>query len=129
MPRFKGENKGEDATIKDLKELTFQERLVFGLERIKAQRGWKNKDLAAKLDVTEGYMSQVVRGMRDVKLTMLDKMTRELEVSIYDLFEVSEEDLQPPRQEEKGRKSKKKATERMRSARERALPGQARASL
>lgn len=112
MPRFKGENKGEETTIKDLKELTFQERLVFGLERIKAQRGWRNKDLAAKLDVTEGYMSQVVRGMRDVKLTMLDKMTRELEVSIYDLFEVSEEDLQPPRQEEKRRKSKKKTTER-----------------
>ncbi|MET2832236.1 helix-turn-helix domain-containing protein [Mesorhizobium shangrilense] len=107
MPRFKGENKGEETTIKDLKELTFQERLVFGLERIKAQRGWKNKDLAAKLDVTEGYMSQVARGMRDVKLTMLDKMTRELEVSIGDLFEVSEEDLQPPRQEEKRRKSKK----------------------
>ncbi|MER9580898.1 helix-turn-helix transcriptional regulator [Mesorhizobium sp. M0276] len=113
MPRFNGENKGEDTTIKDLKELTFQERLVFGLERIKAQRGWKNKDLAAKLDLTEGYMSQVVRGKRDVKLTMLDKMTRQLEVSIYDLFEVSEQDLQvPTRQEEKGRKSKKKTTER-----------------
>ncbi len=113
MPRFKGENTGAETTAKDLMDLTHQERLVVGLERIKAQRGLKNKDLAAMLGVTEGYMSQVIRGLRDVKLTMLDKMTRELGVTTYDLFDVSEEDLQRPQQEEESgrRRSKKKMTD------------------
>lgn len=107
MPRLKGENTVDVTTTANLSKLTFQERLAVGLERIKAKRGWKNKDIAAKLGVTEGYMSEVVRGMRDVKLTMLDKLTRELEVSIYELFEVSEEELAP--KEPKGvRRSKKK---------------------
>ncbi len=116
MPRFKGENKGDETITRDLTELTHQERLVIGLERIKSQRGLKNKDLAAMLDVTEGYMSQVIRGMRDVKLTMLDKMTRVLGVTTYELFEVTEEDLRdretPPQEEEPSRRrSKKKMTE------------------
>ncbi|OHV80292.1 helix-turn-helix domain-containing protein [Ensifer sp. LCM 4579] len=108
MPRFKGENTANVTAKKELSELTFQERLAVGLERIKAKRGWKNKDIAAKLGVTEGYMSEVVRGMRDVKLTMLDKLTRELEVSIYELFEVSEEEL-APKAPKGARRSKKKS--------------------
>jgi transcriptional regulator with XRE-family HTH domain len=125
MPRFKGENKGDETIIRDLTELTHQERLVIGLERIKLQRGWKNKDLAAKLGVTEGYMSQVIRGMRDVKLTMLDKMTRELGVTTYDLFDVSEEDLQHSPRQEEGRRSKKKTRSERASERARAITGHA----
>ncbi|RWF05843.1 MAG: XRE family transcriptional regulator [Mesorhizobium sp.] len=113
MPRFTGKNKGDETTIKDLTELTHQERLVIGLERIKAERGLKNKDLAAMLGVTEGYMSQVIRGKRDVKLTMLDKMTRQFRVTTSDLFNVSEDDLRRPLREESGRRrSKKKMAER-----------------
>ncbi|MFC0808941.1 helix-turn-helix domain-containing protein [Ensifer sp. P24N7] len=111
MPRFKGANTADATTKKDLGELTFQDRLAVGLERIKTERGWKNKDLAAKLGVTEGYMSEVARGKRDIKLTMLDKMTRELKVSIYELFEVSEEELQP-KTRPVARRSKKKMPER-----------------
>lgn len=113
MPRFTGKNKGDETTSKDLTELTHQERLVIGLERIKAERGLKNKDLAAMLGVTEGYMSQVIRGKRDVKLTMLDKMTRQFRVTTSDLFNVSEDDLRRPLREESGRRrSKKKMAER-----------------
>lgn len=111
MPRFKGENTADTTTKKDPGELTFQERLAVGLERIKSKRGWKNKDLAAHLGVTEGYMSEVVRGKRDIKLTMLDKMTRELEVSLEELFQVSEEELESA-QPKATRRSKKKMAER-----------------
>ncbi|MFA1677234.1 helix-turn-helix domain-containing protein [Rhizobium mongolense] len=111
MPRFKGENTADETIKKDLSELTFQERLAIGLERIKTKRGWKNKDLAAHLGVTEGYMSEVVRGMRDIKLTMLDKMTRQLEVSIYELFEVCETDVKPTKQRV-ARRPKKKTADR-----------------
>ncbi|WFS69593.1 helix-turn-helix transcriptional regulator (plasmid) [Agrobacterium leguminum] len=111
MPRFKGENTIDVATKKDLSELTHQEMLSIGLERIKTERGWKNKDLAAHLGVTEGYMSEVVRGKRDIKLTMLDKMTRELGVSIKDLFEVCQEEVKPAKQRS-ARRAKKKMTER-----------------
>jgi transcriptional regulator with XRE-family HTH domain len=102
------ENRDDETAIRVLADLTHQERLVIGLERIKALRGWKNKHLAAKLGVTEGYMSQVIRGMRDVKLTMLDKMTRELDVTTYDLFDVSEEDLQLSHRRKERRRLKKK---------------------
>ena len=69
------------------------ERLAIGLMRLKAQRRLTNKDLADQLGVSEAYMSQVTRGMRDVKLSTLDKMQREWNVTIEDLFKISESDL------------------------------------
>ncbi|MBB3659703.1 DNA-binding Xre family transcriptional regulator [Rhizobium sp. BK650] len=93
MPQLKDDGTDERSDVVDLKSLSFQERLAIGLMRLKAERRLTNKDLAEQLGVSEAYMSQVTRGMRDVKLSTLDKMQREWEVTIEDLFKVSESDL------------------------------------
>ncbi|QPB24270.1 helix-turn-helix transcriptional regulator [Rhizobium sp. 007] len=93
MPRLKGDIPGKAVNVTDLNTLSFQDRLAIGLGRLKSERGLTNKDLAEQLGVSEAYMSQVTRGMRDVKLTTLDKMTREWNVTIEDLFTVTEDDL------------------------------------
>src|SRR5690606_7925959 len=91
-------------------EMTLLDRLTAGLEGIKARHGWKNKDLAAKLDVTEGYMSQVMRGMRDVKVSMLQKMISELDVDVEELFPKQRRLRKASKPSSGTRKSKKKMT-------------------
>lgn len=76
-----------------LEQLSLPERLAIGLDRLKRERGSRAKELAEQLGVTEAYMSQVMRGMRDVKLSTLDKMAREWNVKIEDLLTVTEADL------------------------------------
>ncbi len=76
-----------------LTSLSFQERLAVGIGRLKAGRGVTNKELAEQLGVSEAYMSQVTRCMRDVKLSTLDKMQREWKVAMEDLLKVTEDDL------------------------------------
>ncbi|MCR6727717.1 helix-turn-helix domain-containing protein [Agrobacterium fabrum] len=66
---------------------TIPERFVEGLQRLKAARGLKNKDLAASIGVSEAYVSNMMRGKRDVKLTMLDRLrTTKLGVTVLDMF-------------------------------------------
>lgn len=93
MTRVRDDGTDQLSNVVDLKSLSFQERLAIGLMRLKAQRRLTNKDLAEQLGVSEAYMSQVTRGMRDVKLSTLDKMQREWNVTIEDLFRVSDSDL------------------------------------
>lgn len=76
-----------------LDALSLQERLAISLGRLKAQRGLTNKQLAASLGVTEAYVSQITRAMRDIKSTTIDKMMREWHVSFEELFTVTEDDL------------------------------------
>jgi len=93
MPRMKGDASDEPQDVAGLTSLSFQERLAIGLDRLKSERGLTNKELGEQLGVSEAYMSQVTRGMRDVKLTTLDKMTREWNVTIEELFTVTDHDL------------------------------------
>jgi len=93
MSPLKDDHTGQVSNGIDLTSLSFQERLAIGLMRLKAQRRLTNKDLADQLGVSEAYMSQVTRGMRDVKLSTLDKMQREWNVTIEELFRISESDL------------------------------------
>lgn len=93
MPRLKGDASNDRQDVPRLTSLSFQERLADGLDRLKSERGLTNKELGEQLGVSEAYMSQVTRGMRDVKLTTLDKMTREWNVTIEDLFTVTDDDL------------------------------------
>jgi hypothetical protein len=60
--------------------------------------------------VSEAYMSQVTRAMRDVKLSTLDRMQREWNVIIEDLLRVTEDDLSRI-EALKARGGKKKASE------------------
>jgi transcriptional regulator with XRE-family HTH domain len=93
MPRLKKDAPEKPADVPDLQPLSFQERLAIGLDRLKAKRGLTNKQLGEQLGVSEAYMSQVTRGMRDVKLTTLDKMTRVWDITIEELFTVTEDDF------------------------------------
>ncbi|PZU79814.1 MAG: XRE family transcriptional regulator, partial [Shinella sp.] len=100
----------EAVDISTLDSLTFQERLAIGLERLKSERKLTNRDLAEQLGVHAAYISQVMRAMRDVKLSTLDKMQREWNVVIEDLLKITEADL-PRVAVWKARRKKKKAAE------------------
>lgn len=110
MPRLKRNIPVEPVEISSLNSLSFQERLAIGLERLKAERKLTNKELAEQLGVTEAYMSQVTRAMRDVKLSTLDKMQREWNVVIEDLLKITEDDLHRVAVWKARRRQKKAAT-------------------
>ncbi|MBO9111892.1 MULTISPECIES: helix-turn-helix domain-containing protein [Rhizobium/Agrobacterium group] len=110
MPRLKRNIPVEPVDISSLNSLSFQERLAIGLERLKAERKLTNKELAEQLGVTEAYMSQVTRAMRDVKLSTLDKMQREWNVVIEDLLKITEDDLHRVAVWKARRRQKKAAT-------------------
>lgn len=93
MARVKTKPLSEAIDPSILAGLSLPERLAIGLDRLKRDRGLRAKELAEQLGVTEAYMSQVMRGMRDVKLSTLDKMAREWKVKIEDLLTVTEADL------------------------------------
>ncbi|WJH38557.1 helix-turn-helix domain-containing protein (plasmid) [Aliirhizobium terrae] len=93
MRRVKAKQVTEPLDPSILEHLSLSERLAIGLDRLKRDRGLRAKVLAEQLGVTEAYMSQVMRGMRDVKLSTLDKMAREWNVRIEDLLTVTEIDL------------------------------------
>ncbi|MCO5067035.1 MAG: helix-turn-helix domain-containing protein [Rhizobiaceae bacterium] len=61
-------------------------RLSKVLSRIRDEQGLLNKDMAERLQVTEGYMSQVLRGRRDVRLSMLNRMSKEFGIAASDLI-------------------------------------------
>ncbi len=105
MPRVKRQPPVEAVDISTLDSLTFQERLAIGLER-----KLTNRDLAEQLGVHEAYISQVMRAMRDVKLSTLDKMQREWNVLIEDLLKITEADL-PRVAVWKARRKKQKSAE------------------
>ncbi len=93
MPRLKDDGSDQVSSVIDLTSLSFQERLAVGLDRLKSRRGLTNRELGDQLGVSEAYMSHITRGMRDVKLSTLDKMQREWNVTIEELFSVTESDL------------------------------------
>lgn len=93
MARVKAQLAADPIDPSILEHLSLPERLAIGLDRLKRDRGSRAKELAEQLGVTEAYMSQVMRGMRDVKLSTLDKMAREWNVTIEDLLTVTEADL------------------------------------
>ncbi|WP_254701397.1 MULTISPECIES: helix-turn-helix domain-containing protein [Rhizobium/Agrobacterium group] len=93
----------------DLESLSLQEKIAVSLGRLKAQRGTTNKDLAEKLGVSEAYISQVTRAMRDLKVSTLDKMTREWDVPIEELITVTKDDLERIAASHSRRRKKKSA--------------------
>lgn len=110
MPRLKRELPVEPVDISILDTLTFRERLAIGLERLKAERGVTNRMLAEQIGLDEAYISRVARGMRDLRLSSLDKMQRAWNVSADDLLKLTEADL-PLIAVWKARRRKKRATE------------------
>ena len=93
MARVKANEFAGWIDISVVEPLPLSDRLAIGLDRLKLVRGVTNKELAAPLGFTESYMSQVMRGKRDVKLSTLDKMAKEWNVGIDELLTVTEADL------------------------------------
>lgn len=62
-------------------------RLSKALIRIRDLNGLMNKEMAERLKVTEGYMSQVLHGRRDVRLSMLNRMSKEFGIEAFELLE------------------------------------------
>lgn len=85
MPRHVGAVDRKDYVSRDDDGL-LHERLSKALIRIRDENGLLNKEMAERLRVTEGYMSQVLHGRRDVRLSMLNRMSKEFGVDASELI-------------------------------------------
>jgi hypothetical protein len=85
MPRHTGAGKlARGVTEQVNREVTSHSRLSKALLRLRDEHGLLNKEMAERLRVTEGYMSQVLRGRRDVRISMLDRIAEEFGVKSAD---------------------------------------------
>lgn len=50
------------------------------MERIRSELKLRKNEMAARLDVTEGYMAQILRGDRDVRLSMIYRIAKEFDI-------------------------------------------------
>ena len=62
-------------------------RLSNALIRIRDVYSLTSREMAERLNVTEGYMSQVLNGRRDVRLSMLNRISREFKLEASELLE------------------------------------------
>lgn len=92
MPRHQGAGGGrKDGVSKAVDDEKLHQRLSKALIRIRDEHGLLNKEMAERLQVTEGYMSQVMRGRRDVRLSMLNRISKEFGVDASEL--IGDDDL------------------------------------
>ena len=68
-------------------EQRLHKRLSNALIRIRDVYGLTSKEMAERLGVTESYMSQVFNGRRDVRLSMLNRMSKEFDLEASELLE------------------------------------------
>ena len=62
-------------------------RLSNALMRIRDVYGLTSRELAERIDVTESYMSQVLNCRRDVRLSMLNRISKEFGIEASELLE------------------------------------------
>ncbi|MCO5067043.1 MAG: helix-turn-helix domain-containing protein [Rhizobiaceae bacterium] len=88
MPRHRSDGKHKADFAADWNDdERLHKRLSKALIHIRDLNGLMNKELAVRLKVTEGYMSQVLHGRRDVRLSMLNRMSKEFGIEAYELLE------------------------------------------
>jgi transcriptional regulator with XRE-family HTH domain len=87
MPRHTGDKRKASVPADWDDEQRLHKRLSKALVRIRDMNGLMNKEMAVRLRVTEGYMSQVLHGRRDVRLSMLNRMSKEFGIEASELLE------------------------------------------
>jgi transcriptional regulator with XRE-family HTH domain len=68
-------------------EQRLHKRLSNALMRIRDVYGLTSREMAERLGVTEGYMSQVLNCRRDVRLSMLNRISKEFGIEASELLE------------------------------------------
>ncbi len=71
-------------------------RLSNALMRIRDVYGLTSRELAERIDVTESYMSQVLNCRRDVRLSMLNRISKEFGINCGGAEEKRPGHAQPP---------------------------------
>lgn len=61
-------------------------RLITALIHIRDLNGLRNKHIAERLKITESYISQLLRGKRDVRLSMLNRIAKEFGIEASELL-------------------------------------------
>ncbi|MCB1466132.1 MULTISPECIES: helix-turn-helix domain-containing protein [Mesorhizobium] len=98
MPRHLNDDKSKANVAPDWDDdERLHKRLSKALIRIRDLNGLLSKDMAERLKVTEGYMSQVLHGRRDVRLSMLNRMAKEFGIEASELLEDKWDDVEPRR--------------------------------
>jgi transcriptional regulator with XRE-family HTH domain len=88
MPRHLNDEKRKADVAPDWDDdQRLHKRLSNALIRIRDVYALTSKEMAERLDVTEGYMSQVLNGRRDVRLSMLNRMSKEFGIEASELLE------------------------------------------
>lgn len=88
MPRHLEDGKREVDVAPDWDDdKRLHKRLSNALMRIRDVYGLTSREMAERIDVTESYMSQVINGRRDVRLSMLNRMSKEFGIEASELLE------------------------------------------
>lgn len=72
-------------------------RLSKALIHIRDMNGLLSKDMAERLKVTEGYLSQVLHCRRDVRLSMLNRIAKEFGIEASELLDDKWDEAEPRR--------------------------------
>lgn len=98
MPRHLSDEKRKADVASDWNDDgRLHKRLSKALLRIRDLNGLLSKDMAERLKVTEGYMSQVLHGRRDVRLSMLNRIAKEFGIEASELLEDKWDEGEPRR--------------------------------
>jgi transcriptional regulator with XRE-family HTH domain len=58
------------------------------IKRLREERGWTQENLAARADVTQGYIAHLEAGTRQrISLEVADRLARALGVGVVDLLQ------------------------------------------
>ncbi len=69
------------------------EKKLFGLriKHLRDRKGWTQENLAEKMDISSNYLSSMERGKENPTLDMLIKMSKSLQVEMWELFDFGHE--------------------------------------
>ena len=96
MPRHLNDEKHmTDSNSDNDDDGKLHKRLSKALIQIRDSNGLLSKDMAERLKVTEAYMSQVLHGRRDVRLSMLNRMAKEFGIEASELIEDKWDEAEP----------------------------------
>lgn len=60
------------------------------IKKIRIQKGLTQKQLALKAGMSQNFLSEVERNKKDITLSMLDKISKALDVCPKDLFDCTD---------------------------------------
>jgi transcriptional regulator with XRE-family HTH domain len=65
--------------------MTPTERVAMRIKKLRAGRGWTQKELAERAGISHGYLARLETARQDPTLGILEKLAKALKVKVADL--------------------------------------------